>query len=458
MTIAVAWELARAVSRVRPALLAAAREHAAWRIPAEASLADTEAIAILATREFIARRSAQYRRWQADPDLDVLPDPRWRQAVVETATPLHEAVFRLHYGDGVPLEELPSRLRIDLSWLRPAREAVRELVKVIVAEDGVATNGWEPARVDRLVTRVALAAADRCPGPGGLATESGRAHGESCPRCGRALRLIREGVISPGDLFAPDGPVPPANTMLTLVHLHPDARTHARALVLALPSAVRVADDQFVYVHDATSDAALHELCESATPARSHLRIVRGSVPGRIVDGVLVGRAFESLHDAVQLLPWGEVRGVEPLPEPLPAAPSAARWWAVAGLVGILALGAAVLATQTAGPGRAWTVEASRDSTGVVFEVADGAFVDVLAVAPQHAEVLFHSADPADKAVLATSDGRYRQALDGRPILIIAAGAPLDDTAAVVAAALDVDDVRVRLRSRYPEAAIVIVR
>lgn len=458
LTIAVAWELVCSGTRMRPSLLRAAREHAAWRVPATAGLAETEAVATAATREFLVRRRHRYERWVVDPDLDILPDPRWRAAVLATATPIHEALFRLHFGDGVPLDDLSRQLNMELHLLRPVREAVRELVRAIVAEDGVPTEGWEPARVDRLVVRVALAAADRCPGPGGLATDIGHAHGEACPRCGRALRLIREGALAASDLFAPDSAVPPPNTILTLVQVHADGRKHIAALLRALPGAVRVSDDQLVVALDDAELAALGEQAERGAPARETLRVVRDSVPGRIVDGVVIGGALDSLREAAQILPFGQVRGLEPLPPRRAPAPSAVRWWVAAALVATLALAAAVLAGQEGEPPPHFSVRATRDASGVIFDTADEAFVDVFALAPNRAEVLFHSTSPADKAVLATRDGRYRADVDERPVIVIASTVPILDAATIVAAAQDVDDARVILHSRYPEAAIVVIR
>lgn len=458
LTVTVAWELARALPRVRPQLLQLAREHAAWRLPDGASLADTELVAAQATREFLERRAGRYRRWADDPDLDVLPDPRWRQAVLDTATPLHEAVFRLHYADGVPLEELAPRLKVDLTWLRPAREAVRELVRVIVAEDGVSTEGWDVERVDRFVTRVALAAGDRCPGPGGLGTETGRAHGESCPRCGRALRLIREGVLAPNDLFAPDGPVPPPNTTLTLIQVQADARKAARPLHKRLAGAVRLGDDVLVLPLDAEQEAALRELAEAGTPARTQLRIAKMSVPGRLAEGLLVGRAPEALQDAVQLLPWGEVRGLDALPEPLPPPPSAARWWATAGLVASLAVAAGAYAMVASRPEGTPELSGTREVDAVVFDTNDEAYVDVIAIGPDRAELLFHSTSPADKAALATTDGRYRTPADARPVVIVSAGTALPDTELVATSARDAADARARLRAAHPDAAVLVVR
>ncbi len=458
LTIAVAWELVCSGTRMRPGLLRAAREHAAWRVPPTAGLAETEAMATAATREFLVRRRHRYERWSVDPDLEILPDPRWRAAVLATATPIHEALFRLHFGDGVPLEDLSRQLQTELHLLRPVREAVRELVRAIVAEDGVPTEGWEPARVDRLVVRVALAAADRCPGPGGLATDIGHAHGESCPRCGRALRLIREGALAVSDLFAPDFAVPPPNTMLTLVQVHADGRKHLPALLRALPGAVRVSDDQLVVALDEAGLAALGEQAELGAPPRETLRVVRESVPGRIVDGIVIGAALDALREAAQILPFGQVRGLDPLPPRRAPAPSAVRWWVAAALVATLAFAAAVIAGQKGEPPPRYTVSAARDPSGVIFDTSDEAFVDVYSVASNRAEVLFHSASPADKAVMATRDGRYRTDTDERPVMVVASVVPVTDAAIIVAAAQDADDARVILHSRYPEAAIVVIR
>jgi hypothetical protein len=329
---------------------------------------------------------------------------------------------------------------------------------VIVADDGVPTEGWDDARLDRFVSRVALAAGDRCPGPGGLATDIGRAHGESCPRCGRALRLIREGILAPGDLFSPDGAVPPANTTLTLVHVHPDARRQHKLVARALEGAIRVTEDQFVFAGGEEALLPLRELTEAGTPPRTQLRVVRLSVPGRIADGVLLGRAFDSLQEAVQILPWGEARGVAALPDPLPPPPSAARWWAVAGLVASLAAVAAVAAMQSGEPAPRYALEATRTADGVVFDTDDEAFVEVYAVAPERAEVLFHSETAADKATIATRDGRYRTAADDRPLVLVASPVAIPDASTIVAAARDAADARVRLHARYPEADIVVLK
>ncbi|MBM4389574.1 MAG: hypothetical protein FJ090_00520 [Deltaproteobacteria bacterium] len=460
ITVAVAWELARCQSKVRAPLLEAAREHALWRVGADASLAEAEAVAAAAARDYLDRRAGKYAPFVDDPDDGILPDPRWREAVLGSVTPMHEAVFRLHYGDGVPLESVARKLEVDLSWVRPAREAVRELVRAVVAEDGISTEGWAAERLDRLVTRVALAAGDRCPGPGGLATELGRAHAEECPRCGRALRLFREGVVAPADLFPPPNeiPVPPAAQRLVLVELHPDQRRHARALDAALTTFVRVDPDTLVGPPGEAAHAALVELALEGKPPRAALRVASAAVPGALRDGVVIGHVLARLRELARTLPWGEVRGVEPLPDPLPPPPSAARWWATAGLLVTFAVGAAVLATRPAEQGARFELAGARVVDTVVFDTSDEAYVDVAAIGPGHAELLFHSTTPSEKAAIATGDGRFRLPADSRAILLVSAGEELRDMAEIVAAASSAEDARRRVRDRYPSAAALLVR
>lgn len=459
ITIAVAWELARRENRVHPKLLDAARDHATWRIGPRAGLAECEAVASAAARDFLQRREGGYAPLEPDPDVELLPLPAWREAVLGSVTPLHEGVFRLHYGDGVPIDELARRLEVEVAWVRAAREAVRELVRVVVAEDGVSTAGWIPERVDRLVARVALAAGDRCPGPGGLGTDLGRAHAESCPRCARALRLFREGVIAAADLFAPpvEAPVPPPGATLIAIEVHVDARRSARPLAQALPGFVRVDPDTLVGADSEAAVEALRQAAREGTPRRAALRVVRASVPGRVVDGVVVGLALERLRAELSPVPWGEVRGLEVLPEPLPPPPSAARWWAAAALCLGLAGVAGVVATRPPAAAPSVSLVASRAGDEVRFDTSDDAFVDVAAVSPSRSEVIFHSAHPSDKAALATGDGRYRVPADDRALLVVSASEPLLDLPAIVLAAADMAEAKQRVLGRYPSAAVAVV-
>ncbi len=462
ITIRVAWELVRSGVRLRPATLRAAREHALWRIPTNAGVAEAEAIASAAVEEYLARTSGRYARVEPDPDIDILPTPAWRAAIVAAAEPLHDAILRLHYADGFAFDEVQRRFGLSEPIVRAAREAVRELARAVVAEDGVSTMGWDNARLDRLIVRIANAAGDTCPGPGGLGTDAGRAHGEHCPRCSRALRLFREGVLSPSDLFPPEGaPCLPSDTVdIACVLLHPDARKHMRTLSRTFPDARRIGEDALLTQGEGM-EALLTELAEAGTPPPAHLRVVRRRAPGRWTDRAVLGPAPDMLRAEAMALAWGEVRGIAGLPEALPPPPSAARWWtaAVLGLLVAAAAGAWAALPPIAAPDVELTARADRGT--LVFDVDDAAFVDVLSVHGLTPTLAFHSETAGDKGTLSTGDGRYR--VHGAPTstpvwIVIAARSRLDDTAIVAQAAANVEDAVSRLRARYPGAAVKLVR
>lgn len=510
ITIRVAWELVRAGVRVKPATLRAAREHALWRIPPRAGIAEAEVFATAAVEEYLARVNGRYARVEPDPDVDILPNPGWREAIVAAAEPLHDAILRLHYADGFPFDEVQRRFGLSEPIVRAAREAVRELARSVLSDDGVSTIGWDNARLDRLIVRIANAAGDNCPGPGGLGTDAGRAHGEHCPRCSRALRLFREGALSPSDLFPPEGaPCLPADTIdIACILVHPDARKHLRLLMKAFPDARKIGEEAILLAGDGL-EAALHELAEAGTPPAAHLRIARRTAPGRWTDRAVLGPAPELVRAEAVALAWGEVRGIAKLPQALPPPPSAARWWSAA-VLGLLVAGAA--GAYAALPSRVDPdvgLSARIDRGMLVFDVDDAAFVDVLVVRGLSPALAFHSETAGDKGALSTGDGRYRLVDVAAPAraaalapaadpasdvvapatpgplaepaapsadaqtspavtapsappkpawIIVAAPSRLDDTAIVAQAATDIDDAIARLRARYPGAAVRLVR
>jgi hypothetical protein len=347
---------------------------------------------------------------------------------------------------------------VDIVFVRASREALRAMCRAIMAEDGVATEAWDVARLDRMIGRIAAAGGDNCPGPGGIATEAARAHAEGCPRCARTLRLLREGILSPSDLFAPEGPTLPSSTEdLALILVHPEARGGQRAVLAALGDQGRRIGDGAVLARGTAVHAALASVTEQGRPAPSRLRVVRRSAPGRWAQRAVLGPAPLLLADEAAALEWGEVRGIEPLPEPLPAPPSALRWWTAAGLAATLALLAGLAALAPGRPDADVEIDAARTPAGVLFDVDDAAFVDLLRLDAGAAVPVFHSRTITDKAGLATGDGRYLWTEAGEG-MIVGSLAPLDDLDAIASAARSADDLRTRIGERYPTAAVVAVR
>ena len=74
-----------------------------------------------------------------------------------TITQVEEAVYRLHFGDGLALDEIQKRYpQLELSRLI-APGIIRELARSYAVEDGHIAHRWPDERLDRLVGRVASA-------------------------------------------------------------------------------------------------------------------------------------------------------------------------------------------------------------------------------------------------------------------------------------------------------------
>lgn len=454
ITIRVAWELTRRGVNPRPATLRAAREHALWRMPPGADLAEAEARVGFAVDEYCRRLHGDYRPALVDPDVTLLPDPRWRDTVLGSLEPLQEAIFRLHYGDGEPFGPLVERLGVRPVQARAAREALRECVREVVGAGGLSTEGWDQARVDRLIERVANAAGDACPGPGGLATDVGRSHADGCPRCSRALRLIREGLLSPSDLFTPDHEpcLPEPDLDLVVVAVHPDAR--GRKLLNSSLGEVGILLDEGLWaLPGPEAEPRLSALTEVNRPPASQLRGVRRVVAGRW-GRALTGVGVDALIQDVRGLAWGELRGFGPLKEGEAGPPSPIRWWAAAVLALAIttALGIFVLRSPARGD---VDLRAEARTGAVAFWAEPGSYVDVVSVAPF--AVVFHSGSPADKGTLARPDGSYELATVAGSWLVVAGSTPLDDLPQIVGAATSVSDLQARIRARYPAATVVRV-
>jgi hypothetical protein len=464
ITIRVAWELVRSGVRPNGLVLREAREHALWVIPATSGLAEADAIATGATHDFIERLRGNYRVWKPDPDLQLLPDPRWRQDILEAADPVHNMVFRFHYADGLSLEEVEKMIKVDRRTLKGAREAVRGLARSVLSASGLSFTDWDAARFDRFLARVASAAGDRCPGPWGLHTTSGQAHAEDCPRCSRASRLMKEGVLSSADLAPPeDTPCLPDRMLdLTCVQIHPEARRHLRIFERTFGKYARKAAEG-TYLIDNSSVPDLQErlaaLAENGSPPNSQLRIVRREVPGRWGRSAVLGPGPDWLQTESWSMGWGEVEGLDLLPPPLPPPPSSWSLWLGAGAVAFIAALLGLWVFRTPPPG-VLTLTAMRAQDGLFFRTDLNANIEVWAFQNQKLVQLFHSQSAADKGLLASGDGGYFLPSTADTWVLIAAPEPINDGIPVAGILAESKEkaAETRLEELIPEAEVTFVR
>ena len=337
------------------------------------------------------------------------------------------------------------------------------MARQVLAEDGLDCSGWDAARLDRLIARIAVVVGDQCPGPGGLATDAGRAHAADCPRCTRVIRLLREGVIAPSDLYPPEEtPCLQEGTLdLLLVQVAAERRRHVRAVLTACGG--RMLDRETIVVDGADgpqADAALRALAERGAPAAADLRVVRRTIRGRWGKRAVLGPGIVDLLRDLDSVPWGEVRGIDRLPDVVPPPPSAARWWTGAALFALLALLAGVVVSLPVRTPPEVELTAHATALGLRFDTGESSYVDVVALRGRSSSVVFHSAAAADKGDLATGDGQYELTAAADAFLVIGGLHPFDDLDLVLSGLGDVDaDLLVgRLTDRYPSAAIKVVR
>lgn len=444
VTIRVAWDLVLNGVPHRAETLAEVREHVLRGLPMGLSEPEAEELTSQAVAEWIDRiRNGRYRRVAADPDLAVAVDAGWRNRLAASLDRVGDVVLKLHYGDGFPIPTVARNAALDPGRVESARDGIREAMRTLAAEEGLSLAGWPAARIDRLLRRIASLAEPGCPGPGGLFTDEGRSHADRCPRCSRAIRLVRGGVLSPTDLFPPEGDAsrPSDRIQVLALLLHPDARQHHEVLDQAIASfALAVGGDAWL-IADSDLDTlaeTLQRLALQASPARHHLRGALVSGSGRWMRGRLVGPLPVQAIEAARARPWGEVMGVDELPAPLPPPPRAGSWWAAAALLCLLAVGmGAVVARPRATPvdyPLAARFEPSIDGWEARFTADELSTVDVI-VRRQGSLEIRHAAIREGKGKWATGEGDYQLLLDGEEALIVSSAGGVPDLRARVDAA-----------------------
>ncbi len=465
VTIRVAWELLLARVRIRPAVLADAREHVLRCIPSGVNEEEAETLATVYARDYLARaKHGRYQRPPLDPDIGVSVPRSWRDALAKGLDPVADAVLRMHYGDGLPLDEVERHAAIHRAVLEGARDELRELLRGIAAADGQSVDEWPDARMDHLLYRVATVAGPNCPGPAGLLSEAGREHAGRCPRCSRGVRLIRQGVIAPQDLFLPEGEQLTGRVAVMALLLHPDGRKHRQTLGELLdPIGVELGQDGWLIPAEeiAAIVPALKELAEQGTPPRHQLRgaVVEG--PGRWRKGVILGPVPVAALDEARSRPWAEIDRVGELPLPLPPPPSAAGWWAGALVAASLATLAGVWVFRPERLGPTAPVEAtwvrSEGGWDVRFDTDDLAVIDVVVQDDQGLRVEERDVR-ADKGLWATGEGDFALSLAAARAAVITSMDGVEDLDDLVAASrLETDPVAAlskTLARRHPQASI----
>lgn len=445
VTVHVAWELVIARVPVRPRLLADVREHVLRSLPIGTSEDELEELTRLLVQDYLARaHEHRYRRVAALCDLDCAPPRQWRERVIAALDHVSDAVWRMHYSDRMPMETVARHAAIDRTTLAAAREGIREIVRVVAATDGQPLDDWSDARLDRLIGRLASYPEPGCPGPVGLLGDAGREHADRCPRCSRAIRLIRGGILSPGDLLAPEGrsAVPGGTVQILALLVHPDARRHVRRLeqVLSRTDAVRAGPEAWLVpgADLAVLAPGLARLAAEATPPRHHLRGALLQGPGRWSGGVLLGPLPVEALERARACPWSELQGMPPLPAPRPPPPRATGWWVAAGLslLAAVATGIWVLRPRTMPPPTpleaAWTP--TRHGWDVRFDTDDLAVVDVIARRSDGLHTIARSRR-VGKAEWATGEGDYQLHVDGDEVALVSSPNGVANLADLVAQA-----------------------
>jgi hypothetical protein len=428
VTVRVAWTLFMAGIRVRPATLADARDHVLLSLPSGTDPDEAEQRSGPLTVEFLARVAGEsVRRIGETTDDLTMVHEGWRTGLVAALDPVGDAVFRLHYGDGMSISQVERTAAIGGAALAMAQNSLREMVRDMADRAGVSAQGWPDSKIDQLLNRIANTAEPGCAPPMDILSDHHRAHVDACPRCSRAVRMIRGGVVAPSDMVPPSADSQTnQESAVGAVVLHPDARRCRKKVSKVLGSGAVQAGPEVWLMSETELVAAgpgLKALVSGGILPRHHVRgaVVRG--PGRWSGAVLLGPVAVDAIEAARARPWSEIDSLGELPPPRPAPPSPVRWWIGAGLValGAIGMGATVLGPQTVVPDV--PVEAqfvlAEDGWEITFDADDLAVIDIVSVTPDGPTVVHHNIR-SDRGQWATGDGKYRVYVPDKIVALLA--------------------------------------
>ena len=439
-TVRVAWTLMMGGIRVRPATLSDARDHVLASLPVGVSSDEAEQLASSLTEEFLSRvRGEVIRRHAASGPNDLTLHVGWRTELRALLDPVGDAVLRLHYGDGVSLEQVEQTAAIDLAALDASRAGIRDTVRRMAKRQDDGASSWSDVRIDAVLCRIANLPEPGCPPPMAILSDTHRKHADICPRCSRAVRLIRGGIIAPSDLIPPqEGTTVSSTLRVCAIVLHPDARKSKKKLEKALGSgAVSVGPDVWLMSREELVSASpnIRSLVVGGYLPRHHIRGALVTGFGRWSGGVLLGPIAVQAIEAARSRPWAEVDTLGELPPPRPAPPSPIRWWVVAAFFGISATGVGVQTFSAPKHQPDVPVEAAFNSVEngweVTFDADDLAVIDVVSVLEDGPTVV-HRDVRKRRGEWATGEGDYRIYVPGSTVVILASEDGLPELETVV--------------------------
>jgi len=435
VTIRVAWKLMMDGIRVRPATLCDARVHVLASLPRNVGPDEAEQLADSLTVEFLSRMKGEaIRRVGRGPDGDLGVHLGWRKELQRLVDPVGDAVLRLHYGDGLTIDQVERTAAIDLSALEASRAAIRDAVRGMASHEDGTAGGWSDSRIDSVIARIANLPETGCPPPMAILSDTHRQHADVCPRCSRAVRLIRGGMIAPSDLVAPtEGVAFSTDLRVAAIVLHPDARKVRRKVERALGNgAVSVGADVWILSREEmmTAGAEIRALVTGGHLPRHHVRGALVTGTGRWSGSVLLGPVAVDAIESARSRPWAEVDTLGELPPPRPAPPSAIRWWLVAGLLGVasLAMGIRTFSAPEFQPDV--PVEASFNAVEngweITFDADDLAVIDIVAVT-ENGPTILHRGIRDRRGEWATGEGDYRVYVPGSVVILLASESGIGD-------------------------------
>jgi len=255
------------------------------------------------------------------------------------------------------------------------------------------------------------------------------------------------------------------------LHLHPDARQKRGHLIEAFKGQVLLADDDLLLLdpdHIPNYSEILWDMTQISRPRKDHLRgsIARGG--GRWTEKALLGPVAQVAMEKTRSQAWGQVDGVDSLPEPIPEPPSPARWWLAALGVTLLALLIGVLALR--GPARQATypltaefrIQPEGKAVTAQFDADDDAYIAVISQGLRGLRVEHFSNESTEKGELATGEGDYQIRVEGQGatarILLVSSPHVLSELQELLSlsagAAAPLDELAQLLENRYPQADI----